>query len=536
MPAVNENGLAHVSVQIHDDGGTASGGVDTSAIQTFTITLTLVNQAPTFTEGVDQSVLEDAGPQVLGGWASAISSGPGDPVQGLTFTVTNDNNALFSVSGQPAISSIGVLTYTTAANANGSATVSVTLSDDGGVASGGHDTSPTQTFTISVTPVNDPPTFIKGANISLPEEPSPAVHTVVGWAHGFNPGPADESSQTLVGYHVVSNTGSALFSVQPAINTSGNLTYTLAINRTGVATVGVTVQDNGGVANSGIDTSAVQTFTITVTGVDHPPAAVNDISGVPPFLGAPPFPFIIQGSGSTSLDVLANDSDPDLDTISIVGVCLSPPHCPTTIQTPHGHVAVAANKKSLTYTTSGSYFGSDQFEYEITDGRGQVAYGTVLLTVLKDTFGPVATAPKIWTTSATSSTVTILLHWSGTDVGFGVKYYQLQESRNGASYVSVTVPVGATSVSRAVSRGSTYTYRVRGVDKVGNVGAWVGSLTFKPNLVPTALPSRRTSHFSLTVPASTAPALPASTAPALPASTAPASPTRSKSTGFVIQP
>ena len=44
-----------------DDGGTANGGVDTSPSQSFTITVTGVNDAPSFTKGANQSVLEDAG-------------------------------------------------------------------------------------------------------------------------------------------------------------------------------------------------------------------------------------------------------------------------------------------------------------------------------------------------------------------------------------------------------------------------------------------------------------------------------------------
>ena len=43
---------------------------------------------------------------------------------------------------QPAIAADGTLTYTLAPNANGSATVTVTLIDDGGTANGGVDTGP----------------------------------------------------------------------------------------------------------------------------------------------------------------------------------------------------------------------------------------------------------------------------------------------------------------------------------------------------------------------------------------------------------
>ena len=63
---------------------------------------------------------------------------------------------------QPAIAATGTLTYTPAANANGTATVTVRLQDNGGTANGGQDTSAAQTFTITVTAVNDVPSFTKG--------------------------------------------------------------------------------------------------------------------------------------------------------------------------------------------------------------------------------------------------------------------------------------------------------------------------------------------------------------------------------------
>jgi hypothetical protein len=63
--------------------------------------------------------------------------------------VTNDNNALFDV--QPTIDVVtGDLTFTIAANAVGTATVTVTLMDDGGTANMGSD-SLTLTFTIMIT-------------------------------------------------------------------------------------------------------------------------------------------------------------------------------------------------------------------------------------------------------------------------------------------------------------------------------------------------------------------------------------------------
>ena len=67
-----------VTVQLHDNGGTANGGVDTSAPQTFTITVTPVNDAPSFTKGADQTVNEDAGAQIGAGLGDGVSAGPAD--------------------------------------------------------------------------------------------------------------------------------------------------------------------------------------------------------------------------------------------------------------------------------------------------------------------------------------------------------------------------------------------------------------------------------------------------------------------------
>ncbi|MBN2758133.1 MAG: hypothetical protein JXR51_13225, partial [Bacteroidales bacterium] len=81
-----------------------------------------------------------------------------EAAQTLTFHLTNNNNGLFSV--QPSVSATGILTYTPTANANGSATVTIWLTDDGGTANGGDDTSPTYSFTITVNAINDIPTLV----------------------------------------------------------------------------------------------------------------------------------------------------------------------------------------------------------------------------------------------------------------------------------------------------------------------------------------------------------------------------------------
>src|SRR5204863_3556871 len=125
--------------------------------------------APSFVKGANQSVNEDAGAQSVGGWATAISAGAAnESTQALNFIISNDANGLFAV--QPAIAADGALTYTPAANVNGSATVTVRIHDNGGVANGGNDTSGAQTFTITINAVNDAPSFAKGADQTVLED------------------------------------------------------------------------------------------------------------------------------------------------------------------------------------------------------------------------------------------------------------------------------------------------------------------------------------------------------------------------------
>ncbi len=264
-PATNAIGTATVTVQLHDNGGTSGGGVDTSAAITFTITVFAVNQPPTFDLGSKQTALEDSGPQSAANWATNMNDGANESGQALNFLVSNNNKSLFSV--QPSIDAAGTLTYTPAPNAYGAATVTVQLHDDGGTAKGGVDTSAAQTFTIVLTPVNDAPSFTAGADQVAFE--NAGLQTAAAWATTLDAGP-NETGQTLD--FLVSNDNNALFAVQPAIDSSGNLSYTPATNAYGAATVTVQLHDDGGTAGGGVNVSGTATFTITVNAVNQPPS------------------------------------------------------------------------------------------------------------------------------------------------------------------------------------------------------------------------------------------------------------------------
>jgi hypothetical protein len=162
---------AGVETRIQIDTTTRGG---TTAISAATANLATnvmaVNDEPSFLKGADQLVGEDAGPQTVLNWATAISAGPANEAgQTVSFVVVNNTNAgLFSAG--PAVSSSGTLTYTTAANQSGVAVITIRIVDDGGTASGGDDSSPTQVFTITVISINDAPTLGNGTLASVAED------------------------------------------------------------------------------------------------------------------------------------------------------------------------------------------------------------------------------------------------------------------------------------------------------------------------------------------------------------------------------
>ncbi len=165
------------------------------------------------------------------------------------------NTFIVSGEGSYQANALGDVTFTPVANYNGTATtVNYTVNDLLG------NTSNISTISITVTAVNDAPSFIKGQDQTICENSS--SHTVNNWATALSAGPTDESSQVLS--FTVTNDNNTLFSVQPAIDAAGNLTFTPALNQSGSATITVWINDNGGTANGGVDQSANQTFVITV--------------------------------------------------------------------------------------------------------------------------------------------------------------------------------------------------------------------------------------------------------------------------------
>ena len=256
-PASDASGSAHVTVVAHDDGGMADGGVDTSQAQTFTVTVMRVNRVPFFTKGSDVTVAENSGAASIRGWATGIGAGKGDTGQTLSFQIVGDTNSALFASGPAIDPASGDLSFTPATNANGTATLAVQLHDNGGTGHGGIDTSAVQHFVVTVTPVNQAPTFTAGGPVTVDQDVG-AV-TVHQWATGINPGAPNEASQPLT--FVLTDDSPGLFSTAPSVDSNtGDLSFTTAPHAHGTAHLTVTLDDQSG----GTHTSAAAPLTITI--------------------------------------------------------------------------------------------------------------------------------------------------------------------------------------------------------------------------------------------------------------------------------
>ena len=351
--AANQNGTATISLRLDDDGGQSSG------IQSFTIAVSAVNNAPTFTMGPDKTVLEDAGAQSFSLWATSISPGTNEDSQTVSFVVTATTKTLFSV--QPAVSPAGtgrasllVAVGALARRRLAGRELAIRLVDSLGA------TTTTQYFVITITPVNDAPTFTRGSSPTVNEDSG--ARTITGWATAILPGGTGETGQVLT-FVVTGNSNPGLFAVAPAVSAAGTLTFTPATNRNGSASITLVLKDNGGTLNGGADTSAPVAFSIKVNPVNDPPNAVNDVGLT-----------VNQNAGATALAVLTNDSIlPDAgETLTISAVT----------QAAHGTVARTGSGTGLTYTPAPAYRGTDSFTYTISDGS-LTDTATVLLDVVQ---------------------------------------------------------------------------------------------------------------------------------------------------------
>lgn len=255
-PAPNSFGSAVITVTVNDGG--ASNNIVT---QTFTVNVNPVNQQPTLTAIPNLTINQNAGLQTVN--LSGISSGATNENQTLTVTASSGNTALIpnpSVS-YTSPSATGSLTFTPVAFASGTATITVTVNDGGA-----SNNIVTQSFTVTVNAVNQPPTLNPLANLTILENAPAQIVSLSGITSG-----STNEFQTLT---VTASSGNTTVIPNPTVTytspaTNGSITFTPSANQFGLATITVTVND-GGASNNIINRS----FSVTV---DSPPT----ISSIP---------------------------------------------------------------------------------------------------------------------------------------------------------------------------------------------------------------------------------------------------------------
>ncbi len=152
--------------------------------------------------------------------------------------------------------------------------------------------------------------------------------------------------------------------------------------------------------DTGVEKPVQQSFADTLaqrTPQNRPPIAVNDTFGVRP-------------GRTTILPVLANDTDPDGDVLTIVSV--------TPIRADQGHLDLIEGDRSVQFTPASGVAGTVSFRYTIDDGRGGTASADVNATIrpLSQNVAPVATRSSATQVEAGQSiSYNVLNDWNDPD-------------------------------------------------------------------------------------------------------------------------
>jgi len=287
-------GTASITVTV-DDGGASNNLVT----RTFTVTVHPVNQPPTLGAIADVTVNEGVGQQTVN--LSGIGSGASNELQTLVVTARSSNPALIP---DPTVTytspnTTGTLRFTPVAFGFGTASITVTV-DDGGASNN----LVTRTFTVTVNPVNQPPTLNTLTDLVLNEGDGLQTVNLSGITSG-----ATNETQTLGVTATSSNPGliphpTVIYSSPDAI---GALRFTPVAGAAGGAVISVTVND-GAASNN----TLTRTFNVSV----NRRPTISTIADQSVAMGAvvPPISFMIddEETAASSLAVTVTSTNQSL--------------------------------------------------------------------------------------------------------------------------------------------------------------------------------------------------------------------------------
>ncbi len=460
-PALDIVGNDRFLYVVSDDGSPSRSGTGT-----INIVINPVNDAPRFTKGSDQIVLEDTPPVSVANWATNILAGtPGavdeQATQTVTFVVSVDRPELFEVA--PAVSSTGTLTYKPAKDAVGTAVVSIFARDNGPSNPPNVNISPTTTFNVTLLPTNDAPVFTAGGVVNVNEDSTAYSQP---WASGIAPAAGllatprtalDEAGQVVE--FVLTVDRPALFSVQPTMTSAGVLDFTPAPNAFGTALITVVARDRGPAGVNDVNTSVAQTLTINIASKNDAPVAVPDT---------------VNGDENTVLTlnapgILANDTDVDLpnDQLRVVARTLTSTRGATVTINEDGSISYDPRSVlSIQQLGSGQSL-IDTFTYQIRDNAGDLSNEATVSVVISGIDDAPVAVPDTYTVPVGQTRLLDILA-NDTDVDSLINRGSIVITSLPA-FGTVVVGDGVVSYTAGVGfRGSdNFSYTVR--DVAGNV-------------------------------------------------------------------
>ena len=339
----------------------------------------------TFTRNGDLSTSLTANYSVTG---TAIFNTDYTPIGAASFTA-NTGSITFAVNSATATLTIGPTADTTIESDE---TVAVTLATNVGYTLG-TTTAVTATITnddFPVVNINKVPTLNTIANpAAILEDAVTQTINLSGISAGIG------ESQTLT---VKTTSNNSTLIANPIVtynspNSTATLSYTPIANQSGTALITVTVQDNGGTANGGIDTVA-QNFTVNVTAVNDP------VTGSPTAVLASGTEDTVYTIQTSSLLQGFNDVD-----IATSGQSLSVLNLIAT----NGTLA-NNNNGTYSFTPAANYNGIVTLTYDVTDSNGSNLIDqtrTFNLVAVNDT--PVLKTPLLDQTAKSNSAFTFTL-------------------------------------------------------------------------------------------------------------------------------